>query len=139
MSPSEPAGRALAKVVVVDDEERLVSLVASYLEEHGVAAVRCYDGPSGLAAAREPGVDVVVLDVMLPGMTGLEVCATLRASGSTVPVLMATARGTAPQRIAGGTAGADDYLVKPFSLDDLLRRVRRLHSRRQRTSSSVAE
>jgi DNA-binding response OmpR family regulator len=118
-------------VVVVDDEERLVELVRSYLEEQGMTTVGCHDGDEGLAAARKPEVDVVVLDWMLPGRSGLEVCQALRAEGNDVPVLMLTARGTVPERVEGFEAGADDYLVKPFALEELLARVRALGRRRE--------
>jgi DNA-binding response OmpR family regulator len=118
-------------VVVIDDEERLVELVSSYLEESGMTTVCRHDGPSGLAAARERDVDVVVLDWMLPGMSGLDVCRALRDEGNDVPVLMLTARGAVPERVEGLEAGADDYLVKPFALEELKARVRVLGRRRE--------
>ncbi|HET8561381.1 MAG TPA: response regulator transcription factor [Marmoricola sp.] len=118
-------------VVVVDDEERLVELVRSYLEESGMTTTGCHDGQSGLAAAQAPDVDVVVLDWMLPGISGLEVCRALREQGNDVPVLMLTARGTVPERVEGFEAGADDYLVKPFALEELHARVRALGRRRE--------
>jgi DNA-binding response OmpR family regulator len=118
-------------VVVVDDEERLVELVRSYLEESGITTTGCHDGPSGLSAAQAADVDVVVLDWMLPGMSGLEVCRALRDQGNDVPVLMLTARGTVPERVEGFEAGADDYLVKPFALEELHARVRALARRRE--------
>ena len=121
-------------VVVVDDEERLVELVRSYLEESGMTTSGCHDGPDGLAAARSPEVDVVVLDWMLPGMSGLDVCRALREEGNDVPVLMLTARGTVPERVEGFEAGADDYLVKPFALEELHARVRALGRRREGSS-----
>ncbi|HET8603901.1 MAG TPA: response regulator transcription factor [Marmoricola sp.] len=121
-------------VVVVDDEERLVELVRSYLEESGMTTTGCHDGSTGLAAARHPDVDVVVLDWMLPGMSGLQVCRALREEGNDVPVLMLTARGTVPERVEGFEAGADDYLVKPFALEELHARVRALGRRREVTS-----
>ncbi|MGZ4493943.1 MAG: response regulator transcription factor [Nocardioides sp.] len=111
-------------VVVVDDEERMVELIASYLEDHEASTVQAHDGPSGLAAARQPDVDVVVLDLMLPGMSGIDVCKQLRREGNDVPVLMLTARGSVPERVAGLEAGADDYLVKPFALEELHARLR---------------
>jgi DNA-binding response OmpR family regulator len=111
-------------VVVVDDEARLVELIGSYLAEQDVTITGCYDGPSGLQAARRPGVDAVVLDLMLPGMSGTDVCNRLRAEGNDVPVLMLTARGAVPERVAGLEAGADDYLVKPFALEELHARLR---------------
>jgi DNA-binding response OmpR family regulator len=86
---------------------------------------------TGLEAAREPGVDAVVLDLLLPRMNGLAVCRALRSAGSDVYVLMLTARGTVRERVAGLDAGADDYLVKPFALEELSARLRAVHRRRR--------
>jgi DNA-binding response OmpR family regulator len=118
------------RVVVVDDEQRLVELIGRYLAEFGISIVRCHDGPSGLEASRRPGVDAVVLDLMLPGMSGVEVCRTLRKEGNDVPVVMLTARGAVPERVAGLEAGADDYLVKPFALEELHARLKAVRRRR---------
>ena len=79
-------------VVVIDDEQRMVTLISSYLEDQQISSVACYDGPSGLAAARGFDVDAVVLDLMLPGMSGIEVCTQLRREGNDVPILMLTVR-----------------------------------------------
>jgi two-component system OmpR family response regulator len=116
-------------VVVVDDETRLVEIVVSHLVESGFTAVGFGDGVTGLRAACGPGVDAVVLDLLLPRMNGLEVCRALRRSGSDVYVLMLTARGTVSERVAGLDAGADDYLVKPFALEELSARLRAVHRR----------
>lgn len=116
-------------VVVVDDEHRMVELIASYLEDQRVSTVGCFDGPSGLAAARGLDVDAVVLDLMLPGLSGIEVCKQLRREGNDVPILMLTARGAVPERVAGLEAGADDYLVKPFALEELHARLRAIRRR----------
>jgi two-component system, OmpR family, response regulator len=118
-------------VVVVDDEPRLLELVVSHLEESGFTATGFGDGVAGLEAARKPGVDAVVLDLLLPRMNGLAVCRALRSAGSDVYVLMLTARGTVRERVAGLDAGADDYLVKPFALEELSARLRAVHRRRQ--------
>jgi len=106
-----------------------VELVASYLGDHQVTTTAAHDGPTGLAAARQPDVDAVVLDLMLPGMSGIEVCKQLRREGNDVPVLMLTARGAVPERVAGLEAGADDYLVKPFALEELHARLRAIRRR----------
>jgi len=95
--------------------------------EHTVDVV--HDGESGLAKAREGMHDAVVLDLMLPRLSGIEVCRRLRANGSSVPILMLTARSAVPERIEGLDAGADDYLVKPFSLGELQARLRALSRR----------
>lgn len=95
-------------VVVVDDEHRMVELITSYLQDQMVTTLGCFDGPSGLVAARGLDVDAVVLDLMLPGLSGVEVCKQLRREGSDVPILMLTARGAVQERVAGLEAGADD-------------------------------
>lgn len=116
-------------VVVVDDERRMVELITTYLAERRVRAIGCFDGPSGLAAAREPDVDAVVLDLMLPGLSGIEVCKQLRREGNDVPILMLTARGAVSERVGGLESGADDYLVKPFALEELHARLRAIRRR----------
>ncbi|MFE7859742.1 response regulator transcription factor [Streptomyces sp. NPDC101209] len=116
--------------LVVDDERRLTDLVVRYLTESGHTAEGRYDGPSGLAAARDPRVDAVVLDVMLPGTDGVQVCRSLREEGVEVPVILLTARGAIDERVAGLDAGADDYLVKPFAMEELLARLRAISRRR---------
>ena len=116
-------------VVVVDDEHRMVELISSYLDDQGVSTVGCLDGPSGLAAARRLDLEAVVLDLMLPGLSGIEVCRQLRREGNDVPILMLTARGAVPERVAGLEAGADDYLVKPFALEELHARLRAIRRR----------
>jgi DNA-binding response OmpR family regulator len=121
-------------VLVVDDEERLVALVRDYLDSLGATTDGCHDGLSALEAARRPYVDAIVLDLMLPGMSGVEVCRALREDGNDVPILMLTARGTVPERVAGLEAGADDYLVKPFALEELSARLNALLRRREPTT-----
>ena len=118
-------------VVVVDDERRMVELVTSYLQELGMTTTGCLDGKQALAAARGHGVDAVVLDLMLPGISGTDVCRRLRAEGNDVPILMLTARGAVPERVAGLDAGADDYLVKPFALEELAARLHAIRRRRE--------
>jgi DNA-binding response OmpR family regulator len=117
------------RVVVVDDEKRLVTLITDYLAERDVTTVACHDGATGLAAARQADVDAVVLDLMLPGLSGTEVCKRLRREGNDVPILMLTARGAVHERVAGLEAGADDYLVKPFALEELHARLRAIRRR----------
>lgn len=117
-------------VLVIDDEIRLVELVICYLRECGHTAEGRHDGPAGLASARDPRFDAVVLDVMLPGMDGVDVCRALRRDGLDVPVILLTARGAVSERVAGLDAGADDYLVKPFALEELDARLRAVSRRR---------
>ena len=117
------------RVLVVEDEQRLAALIAQALEEAGHTAVTASTGPSGLDAATGSALDVVVLDWMLPGMDGPSVCRHLRERGVLTPVLMLTARGEVADRIAGLDALADDYMTKPFSIDELLARLRALNRR----------
>jgi DNA-binding response OmpR family regulator len=113
------------RVLIVDDELPIVELVSGYLEREGWAVERAGDGPSALAVARATSPDIVVLDVMLPGFDGIEVCRQLRAF-SDAYVLMLTARGEEIDRIMGLTVGADDYLVKPFSPREVVARIKAL-------------
>ena len=124
-------------VVLVDDEPRLVELITGYLGEKGVSTTTAHDGPTGLAAARGNDVDAVVLDLMLPGLSGTAVCQQLRREGNDVPVLMLTARGAVSERVAGLEAGADDYLVKPFALEELHARLRAIRRRREPEGSRI--
>ena len=113
------------RVLVVDDEEPIVELVRGYLEREGMQVISAADGPSGLKLIRERAPDVVVLDVMLPGLDGFEVLRRARAF-SDAYVVMLTARAEEVDRIVGLSVGADDYLVKPFSPRELAARVRAL-------------
>jgi DNA-binding response OmpR family regulator len=125
-------------VVVIDDQVRMVELVTSYLSERGIEATGYFDGESGLAAVNAENPDAVVLDLMLPVMSGTGVCKILRAAGNDVPILMLTARGEVSERVAGLEAGADDYLVKPFALDELYARLRAIARRRESAGSRLA-
>lgn len=109
-------------ILVVDDDDRLRDLVAEYLESRGFSVVTAEDGEDGLARARAGGIDLVVLDVMLPGIDGFEVMKELRRT-SKVPVIMLTARGDEMDRIVGLEIGADDYMPKPFNPRELVARV----------------
>ena len=113
-------------VLLVEDDARLASMVAEYLGRHEVDVTVVADGERGLAALRRGGFDVVLLDVMLPGIDGLEVCRRIRATPEwrALPVLMLTARGEDVDKIVGLELGADDYLAKPFNPRELLARLR---------------
>jgi DNA-binding response OmpR family regulator len=124
-------------VVVIEDEPRMVELVTRYLEENDISTTGCADGEVGLRAIIETNPDVVVLDLMLPGLSGTGVCRALRAAGNDVPVIMVTARGEVKERVAGLEAGADDYLVKPFALEELHARIRAIARRRDELSSRL--
>jgi len=112
-------------ILVIEDEERIADFLRRGLIFEGYKVLLASDGPAGLSAARDQPPDLVILDWMLPGLDGLEVCRRLRAASST-PILMLTAKDAVPDRVAGLDAGADDYLVKPFAFDELLARVRAL-------------
>jgi len=114
------------RVLLVDDEARLAALVRRGLAEAGHDADVRTDGSTGLAEALGSSYDVVVLDWMLPGLSGPQVLAALRAAGNRTPVLMLSARHSVGDRVTGLDAGADDYLAKPFSFDELLARLRAL-------------
>jgi two-component system response regulator MprA len=118
------------QILVVDDDARLGASLRRALAYEGNIVEVATDGPGALVAARDRPPDLVVLDVMLPGLDGVEVCRRLRA-GSDVPILMLTARDAISDRVDGLDAGADDYLVKPFAYDELLARVRALLRRRE--------
>ena len=109
-------------ILVVDDDARLRSLLEEYLTGRGFAVETAPDGEAGLERARSAGIDLVVLDIMLPGKDGLEVCRELRTF-SRVPVIMLTARGDETDRIVGLELGADDYLPKPFNPRELVARI----------------
>jgi DNA-binding response OmpR family regulator len=126
--------RGQPRVLVVDDEPPIVELVTGYLEREGWSVASAGDGLEALDAIRRLDPDVVVLDVMLPGLDGVEVCRQLRAF-SDAYVLMLTARGEEIDRIMGLTVGADDYLVKPFSPRELVARIKAV-LRRPRTGRS---
>lgn len=117
-------------VLVVDDETGIVDMIALGLKYEGFRSARAASGREGLEAAKALRPDVVVLDVMLPGLDGRRVCRELRTV-SDVPVLMLTARDAVADRVAGLDAGADDYLTKPFAFEELIARIRALLRRRQ--------
>jgi two-component system response regulator MprA len=125
-----------ARLLVVDDEPQLRNAVSRALRMEGYSVGIATDGPAGLAVMAAERPDLVVLDVMLPRMDGLEVCRRMRRGGDTTPVLMLTALDSVGDRVAGLDAGADDYLVKPFALEELFARVRALL---RRTTSAEGE
>jgi DNA-binding response OmpR family regulator len=118
------------RALLIDDDSRLAELVTSYLGTHDVTVVHAPDGGRGLAALEGGGFDLVLLDVMMPGLDGLEVCRRIRAK-SNLPVLMLTARGDETDRVVGLELGADDYIPKPFSPRELLARIRAVLRRAQ--------
>jgi two-component system OmpR family response regulator len=130
-----PPGKTARRVLVVDDEVNIAELVATALRYEGFDVRTAADGASALAAVRDLAPDLVVLDVMLPDANGFDLQARIRADGQQVPVLFLTARDAVEDRIRGLTLGADDYMTKPFSLEELVARV---HAVLRRTSSEAA-
>ena len=112
-----------SRVLLIDDDARLPELLSSYLAQNGVTLAHAPDGARGLAMLEQGAYDAVLLDVMMPGMDGLEVCRRIRGK-SQVPVIMLTARGDETDRVVGLELGADDYVAKPFSPRELLARLR---------------
>jgi two-component system OmpR family response regulator len=125
------------RVLVVEDEAKMARLLKRGLEEEGHAVDVGADGPEGFWLATENSYGLIVLDVMLPGFDGFELCRKLRAAGDWTPVLMLTARDAVDDRVRGLDAGADDYLVKPFSLRELSARLRALARRDDRARPVV--
>ena len=124
-------------VLLIEDDERLARITARYLESHGVRVTIAEDGRAGLDEARRQTFDLVLLDLMLPGLDGMAVCRALREQKDT-PIIMLTARGEEADRVMGLEAGADDYVAKPFSSRELLARVR-AQVRRARGRSGPSE
>ncbi|WP_315784780.1 two-component system response regulator RppA [Fischerella sp. JS2] len=114
------------RILVVDDEIELTDPLSRILSREGYSVDAAYDGTSGSQLAQTSNYDLLILDWMLPGKTGLEICQELRRRGITTPVLFLTAKDTLDDRVEGLDAGADDYIVKPFELRELLARVRAL-------------
>jgi DNA-binding response OmpR family regulator len=115
------------RILVVEDDQKIASAIKRGLELSGYAVDTVHDGDSGYSYAVDPDYDLVVLDRMLPGsMDGIEVCKRIRQDGVSTPILMLTARGTIGDKVEGLNSGADDYLVKPFSFDELTARVKAL-------------
>ena len=127
------------KVLIVDDERSIVDILRYNLEKNDMTAVCAYDGAEGLRLARECDPDVILLDVMLPEMDGFEVCRTLRAEGNNVPIIMITAREEETDKVFGLELGADDYITKPFSMRELLARVRTNMRRAASMAPAAAE
>lgn len=119
------------QILIVEDDERLARQLKKGIEEHGHIVSLAFDGLNGLEAARQGHFDVLVFDVMLPGLHGFGIVRQLRNAGAKCPVLMLTARDSPDDIVAGLDAGADDYLTKPFALKVLLARLRALARRRE--------
>ena len=113
-----------SKILIVEDEAKLAQFIELELKYEGYQVTVANDGFTGLTMAREIKPDLILLDWMLPGLSGLELCRRLRTTGDKVPVILLTAKDDVTDRVAGLDAGADDYVLKPFSVEELLARVR---------------
>lgn len=126
------------RVLLVEDEEKVSSFVKRGLEENGIQVTQAFDGLTGLKMAQRNKFDVVILDIIMPEMNGLEVCRQLKTEfGSEISILMLTASGTTDDIVEGLNIGADDYLVKPFKLRELLARVRAVGRRKSTHAQKV--
>jgi two-component system, OmpR family, alkaline phosphatase synthesis response regulator PhoP len=132
---------AKEKILVVEDEEDILELLDYNLSRHGYRVIRAADGEAALAAARKERPDLLLLDLMLPGVDGLEVCRALKGSAETaaLPIVMLTARGEEADIVSGLELGADDYVTKPFSPRVLLARIKAVLRRRVAASAAPAE
>lgn len=125
------------KILLIEDDHRISSSVRKGLEQESFIVDVAFNGETGLDMALSNGFDVIVLDLMLPLMDGLEVCKQLRLKSNETPVLMLTAKSEISDKVTGLNIGADDYLAKPFSFDELLARIKALGRRSRNTSSEV--
>lgn len=123
------------RILVIEDEHRIAASIKKGLEQEHFAVDLAYDGNDGLDLAETENYDLIILDLMLPGMDGLQICRSLRAQKIHTPIIILTARGQVQDKVKGLDAGADDYLTKPFSFEELVARIRAL-SRRPRESLS---
>ena len=114
----------MSKILVIEDDQDIAFLVAMHLRDHGARVDVCNHGSKGLEKALAGGYDLVILDLMLPGMDGLEICRSIRGMETYTPILMLTARTTEVDRVLGLEIGADDYLTKPFSIRELVARTK---------------
>ncbi|HEX6554588.1 MAG TPA: response regulator transcription factor [Ktedonobacteraceae bacterium] len=126
-------------ILVVEDERKLAALLRRVLTEERHNVDLAYDGPAGLDLALSDTYDAMILDLMLPGLDGIEICRQVRAERITTPILMLTARKAIEDRVKGLKTGADDYLIKPFAMEELLARIDALLRRRDRALEEATE
>jgi len=125
------------KVLVVEDEHKIANSIKKGLELENFVADVAFDGTGGFDMASSGDYDVIILDLMLPGMDGMEICKELRIGGAHTPILMLTAKSQIADKVKGLNAGADDYLAKPFAFEELLARVKALNRRPQKLDGKV--
>jgi two-component system alkaline phosphatase synthesis response regulator PhoP len=126
-------------ILIVDDEEHLADALAHNLQFEGFSTTIAYDGEEALSLARTIQFDLVILDIMMPKLDGLEVCRRLRATGSRVPILFLTAKASDADRLLGLKVGADDYIAKPFLLEELILRIHGIFRRQEWYSAAPAD
>ncbi|WP_041550475.1 response regulator transcription factor [Chamaesiphon minutus] len=129
----------MSHILLVEDEVKLARFIELELGSEGYRVSVAHDGMSGLALVRESEPDLAILDWMLPGLTGVELCRRMRSTGIKIPVILLTARDEVGDRVTGLDAGADDYLVKPFSIEELLARIRAHLRRTQETDEDLLQ
>jgi DNA-binding response OmpR family regulator len=127
------------KVLIVEDEHKIANLLKQGLEQERFVADVAYDGTSGFDLASSEPFDAIILDRLLPGIDGLEICKKLREQGNHTPILMLTAKGQVMDRVEGLNSGADDYLTKPFAFEELLARIKALARRPKSTLNNVLQ
>jgi DNA-binding response OmpR family regulator len=129
----------MAHILLVEDEVKLARFIELELGSEGYRVSVAHDGMTGLSLVRESEPDLAILDWMLPGLTGVELCRRMRSTGIKIPVILLTARDEVGDRVIGLDAGADDYLVKPFSIEELLARIRAHLRRTQETDADLLQ
>jgi len=125
------------KILLVEDDRKIAAFIRRGLKEEGMTVDVSHDGEEGLYLCGVGDYDVVVLDWMLPGISGIDICREMRSGNDTTPVLMLTARGDVEDRVTGLESGADDYLGKPFAFRELIARIHALHRRRQQNGYGI--
>ncbi|MBF2066406.1 MAG: response regulator transcription factor [Calothrix sp. C42_A2020_038] len=128
-----------AHILLVEDDAKLARFIELELTSEGYQVSVANEGMTGMSIARESTPDLAILDWMVPGLTGVEICRRLRATGSKIPVILLTAKDEVSDRVTGLDAGADDYVIKPFSIEELLARVRAHLRRTQEDSSDILQ
>jgi DNA-binding response OmpR family regulator len=124
----------MMNILIIEDDQRIAELIQRGLEEQGFATVLAYDGLSGKKLALQNNYDLIITDIILPKINGLDLCKQIRAIKPDIPIIMLTALGTTDDKVEGFDAGADDYLVKPFEMRELLARIRALLKRQNKTA-----
>jgi DNA-binding response OmpR family regulator len=127
------------KILLIEDDIKLAQFIEMELSCEGYEVKIAHNGLDGLTQARQFPPDIIILDWMMPGLTGIEICRRLRSTGSKVPIILVTARDDISDRVAGLDAGADDYVIKPFSIEELLARIRSHIRRTKEENSDVLE